>query len=41
VYTATELVEMLRGAGFDDVSAYGGFDGEELTFDTRLVLVAA
>jgi ubiquinone/menaquinone biosynthesis C-methylase UbiE len=39
-YTATELVEMLREAGFEDVSCYGGYDGEELTFDTRLVLVA-
>jgi ubiquinone/menaquinone biosynthesis C-methylase UbiE len=39
-YTATELVEMLRAAGFEDVSCYGGLDGEELTFDTRLVLVA-
>ena len=40
-YTATELVEMLRGAGFEDVRCYGGVDGEELTFETRLVLVAA
>ena len=32
---------MLREAGFEDVSCYGGFDGEELTFDTRLVLVAS
>jgi ubiquinone/menaquinone biosynthesis C-methylase UbiE len=40
-YTATELVEMLRAAGFEDVGCYGGYDGEELTFDTRLVLVAA
>jgi ubiquinone/menaquinone biosynthesis C-methylase UbiE len=41
VYTVTELVEMLREAGFEDVSAYGGYEGEELTLDTRLVLVAS
>jgi ubiquinone/menaquinone biosynthesis C-methylase UbiE len=41
VYTATELSEMAREAGFEDVACYGGFDGEELTWDTRLVLVAA
>jgi ubiquinone/menaquinone biosynthesis C-methylase UbiE len=40
VYTATELVEMAREAGFTEVDAYGGFDGEEFTVDTRLVLVA-
>ncbi len=40
-YTATELVEMLREAGFEDMDCYGGFDGEELTFETRLVLLAA
>ena len=39
-YTATELVEMVREAGFEDVSCYGGYDAEELTFDSRLVLVA-
>ena len=38
--SATELVEMLREAGFSDVACYGGFDREELTFETRLVLVA-
>ncbi len=40
-YTATELVEMAREAGFEEVSCYGGFDREELTLDTRLVLVAS
>jgi ubiquinone/menaquinone biosynthesis C-methylase UbiE len=39
-YTATELVEMLREAGFEEVACYGGYEGDELTFDTRLVLVA-
>jgi ubiquinone/menaquinone biosynthesis C-methylase UbiE len=40
-YTVTELVEMVRAAGFTDVSCHGGFEGEELTWDTRLVLVAS
>ena len=40
IYTATELVEMARSAGFTDISCYGGFEGEELTSDTRLVVVA-
>jgi ubiquinone/menaquinone biosynthesis C-methylase UbiE len=40
-YTATELVEMLSEAGFEDVACYGGLAGEELTFDTRLVVLGA
>jgi ubiquinone/menaquinone biosynthesis C-methylase UbiE len=40
-YTASELVEMARAAGFETVECYGGFDGEELTLDSRLVLVAS
>ena len=32
---------MLHEAGFEDVSSYGGYDGEELTLDSRLVLVAS
>jgi ubiquinone/menaquinone biosynthesis C-methylase UbiE len=39
-YTATELVEMLRDAGFGEVACYGGLEGEELTLETRLVLLA-
>ena len=39
-YSATELVGMLRAAGFEQVDCYGAFDGSELGFDTRLVLVA-
>ncbi len=39
IYTPTELVEMAREAGFEEVACYGGFEGEELTTDTRLVLV--
>lgn len=39
-YAPSELVEMARVAGFETVECYGGFDGEELTLDARLVLVA-
>jgi len=41
LYSATELVGMAREAGFEDVACYGGFDGEELTSDRRLVLVGS
>ena len=40
-YTATEVVRMLRAAGFDRVETYGGYDGSPLTFDSRLVAVAS
>jgi ubiquinone/menaquinone biosynthesis C-methylase UbiE len=40
LYCVTELVEMVREAGFEQVDCYGGLDGSELTFDSRLVLVA-
>ena len=40
LYTATELIAMLKRAGFSDARAYGSFDGEPFTLDTRLVLVA-
>lgn len=41
VYTVTELIRLLEGAGFTDVEAYGGLDGGELSELTwRLVLVA-
>lgn len=41
LYSVTELVDLVRGAGFTDVACFGGFDGEELTWDTRLVVVAS
>lgn len=41
LYTVTELVELVRGAGFTEVSCFGGFGGEELGLETRLVLIAA
>jgi len=40
-YTTTEIVRMLRTAGFERVHAYGGYDGSPLTFDSRLVAVAS
>jgi SAM-dependent methyltransferase len=40
VYTATELARLVREAGFDDVQAYGDYEGAPLSIDTRLVLVA-
>ncbi len=40
-YTATEIVRMLREAGFERVDAYGGYDGSPLTLDSRLVAVAS
>jgi ubiquinone/menaquinone biosynthesis C-methylase UbiE len=40
VYSATELVSMLRAAGFEKVMAYGDLDGAPLDVGTRLVLVA-
>lgn len=40
-YSATELVAMVREAGFTEVDCYGGYDGEPLAIETRLVLVAS
>ena len=40
VYTATELIAMIERAGFSDAKAYGSFEGDPFTLDTRLVLVA-
>ena len=40
LYTATELVAMLRRAGFEEPKCYGDFDGGPLRTDTRLVIVA-
>ena len=41
LYTATELVEMARTAGFENVECYGGLRQQELTLDSRLALVAS
>jgi SAM-dependent methyltransferase len=41
VYTATELVAMLLGAGFAEARCYGDFEGGALSPDTRLVLVGS
>src|SRR5919197_1001664 len=40
VYTATELVAMLRAAGFAEAKCYGDLDGGPFATDTRLVVVA-
>jgi ubiquinone/menaquinone biosynthesis C-methylase UbiE len=40
VYTTTELVSMLRAAGFEKVMTYGDLSGAPLDVSTRLVLVA-
>jgi ubiquinone/menaquinone biosynthesis C-methylase UbiE len=40
VYTATELVAMLLGAGFEEAKCYGDLGGGALGTDTRLVVVA-
>jgi SAM-dependent methyltransferase len=40
VYTATELVAMLRRAGFDDARCYGDLEGGPFDTTTRLIIVA-
>ena len=40
VYTATELVRLVEEAGFADAECFGGWDREELSRETRLILVA-
>jgi hypothetical protein len=42
VYSATEWLEMLRDAGFEDVAAFGGWDGVRpiTPGDWRLILRA-
>ena len=40
VYTATELVAMLRRAGFAETRCYGDLDGGPFTASARLVVVA-
>lgn len=40
VYAATELVAMLREAGFEEVRCHGDLSGAPFTTDSRLVIVA-
>jgi SAM-dependent methyltransferase len=40
VYSATELLALVRAAGFSEVKAWGGFEHEPLSVDSRLVIVA-
>jgi SAM-dependent methyltransferase len=39
-YTVTELGRLIERAGFGDLEYYGGLEREELTRDTRLVILA-
>jgi SAM-dependent methyltransferase len=39
-YAVPEIVRLVEAAGFRDVACAGGYDGEPLTRDTRLVLSA-
>lgn len=39
-YTATELIRLLEEAGFADIECFGGWAREEVSRETRLVLVA-
>jgi ubiquinone/menaquinone biosynthesis C-methylase UbiE len=39
-YTATELVRLVREAGFEELAYYGDYGGAPFTVDTRLVVVA-
>lgn len=41
IYSATELVALVKAAGFGDVKCWGGFEHEPLSADKRLVLVAS
>jgi SAM-dependent methyltransferase len=40
VYTATELVRLLRETGFGEIECFGDYDGGEVTRETRLVVRA-
>jgi ubiquinone/menaquinone biosynthesis C-methylase UbiE len=40
VYTATELIDLVRSAGFERIECHGDFDETPLSRDTRLVVVA-
>lgn len=39
-YTATELTRLVAAAGFAAIECYGGLEREELSIETRLVLLA-
>ena len=40
IYTATELVAMLRAAGFEKATCHGDLQGGPFATDRRLVIVA-
>ena len=41
LYTLTEISRMLAESGFDEIAAYGGFNGEIYSIDTRRMIVKA
>jgi SAM-dependent methyltransferase len=41
LYSLTEISRMLSHAGFDEITAHGGFDGEIYSIDTRRMIVSA
>jgi SAM-dependent methyltransferase len=41
IYSATDVVRLLRAAGFERVDAFGGYDGGPFTLDSRLLAVAS
>jgi SAM-dependent methyltransferase len=40
LYTATELIRLLAGAGFAEIECFGGFEREPASRDARLVILA-
>ncbi len=41
LYSLTEISGMLARAGFDQISAYGGFEGEPYAIGTRRMIISA
>lgn len=41
LYAPIELKEMCENAGFDEISLFGGFDGDDLSLDSPRVVVLA
>jgi len=41
IYSAAELVALLRRAGFEPLELYGDFDGRPLGFDTKRLIVVS
>jgi len=41
IYSAAELIAVLRRAGFEPLQLYGGFDGSPLGFDSRRLIIVS